>query len=103
MPGSDSTSGQPSGRGDGADGGGKENTLSSSPPKSSGYGCATDGEEKNTLVFLFLALGATGGRAGARCCPDAPRSGLAPWQPEANGRDRKKNRPALAGNAQLVI
>ena len=44
--------------------------------------------------------GRTGGRAEARCSPDPPHSGIGPWLPEAEGRDRKKGRPERSeGNA----
>ena len=68
-------------------------------------------------LTVHRALGRTGGRAGARCCPDAalvvecrsPRyihaahsgsgvsrhSAIAPWQPEAEGRDRNEGRRRL--------
>jgi hypothetical protein len=45
------------------------------------------------VVVLVFALGRTGGRAGARCRPGPPRSGIGPWRPEAEGRDRKEGRP----------
>ena len=48
------------------------------------------------FISLVFALGATGGRAGARCRPDPPRSGIGPWRPEAEGRDRKENRPGFS-------
>ena len=57
----------------------------------------------------FLAPGATGGRAGARCCPDPPfvetlrrsvsTKGIGPWQPEALAETGRKTPPNWKGGS----
>jgi hypothetical protein len=56
---------------------------------------------------LLDALGATGGRVGARCCPDpAAFRGIGPWQPEGKPETGRRTDPVLSevegpGNAQF--